>query len=78
MMGTRPERHAHGRRSATKEVRHGEYRFRQCNDLNFRTSPRTGRSKITHVAVGKEPEAVDLSPDGKEVWTGLNVEGWSK
>jgi len=34
-----------------------------------------GPSKITHVAVGKQPEAVDLSPDGKEVWTGLNAEG---
>lgn len=34
-----------------------------------------GQSKITQVAVGKQPEAVDLSPDGKEVWLGLNVEG---
>jgi YVTN family beta-propeller protein len=33
-----------------------------------------GPSKITHVAVGKQPEAVDISPDGKEVWTGLNAE----
>lgn len=32
-------------------------------------------SKVTHVPVGKQPEAVDLSPDGKEVWTGLNAEG---
>lgn len=32
-------------------------------------------SKITQVPVGKQPEAVDLSPDGKEVWTGLNAEG---
>ena len=32
-------------------------------------------SKITHIPVGKQPEAIDLSPDGKEVWTGLNVEG---
>ena len=37
--------------------------------------PAPGPSKITHVAVGKQPEAVDLSPDGKEVWTGLNAEG---
>lgn len=37
--------------------------------------PMPGPSKITHVAVGKQPEAVDLSPDGREVWTGLNVEG---
>lgn len=34
-----------------------------------------GPSKITHVAVGKQPEAIDMSPDGKEVWTGLNVDG---
>jgi len=32
-------------------------------------------SRITHIAVGKQPEAIDLSPDGKEVWTGLNAEG---
>lgn len=32
-------------------------------------------SKITHVSIGKQPEAVDLSPDGKEVWAGLNAEG---
>jgi YVTN family beta-propeller protein len=34
-----------------------------------------GPSKITHVGVGKQPEAVDISPDGKDVWTGLNVDG---
>ncbi len=34
-----------------------------------------GQSKITHVAVGGQPEAVDISPDGKEVWTGLNQDG---
>jgi YVTN family beta-propeller protein len=32
-------------------------------------------SKITHIPVGKQPEAIDLSPDGKEVWVGLNAEG---
>ena len=32
-------------------------------------------SKITHVTIGKQPEAIDLSPDGKEVWAGLNAEG---
>lgn len=32
-------------------------------------------SRITHVAVGNQPEAIDLSPDGKEVWVGLNAEG---
>lgn len=33
------------------------------------------QSRITHIPVGKQPEAVDLSPDGKEVWAGLNAEG---
>lgn len=35
----------------------------------------SGRRPITHIPVGKQPEAIDLSPDGKEVWTGLNAEG---
>lgn len=30
---------------------------------------------ISHIPVGKQPEAIDISPDGKEVWIGLNVEG---
>jgi YVTN family beta-propeller protein len=34
-----------------------------------------GRLPITHIPVGKQPEAIDLSPDGKEVWLGLNQEG---
>ena len=34
-----------------------------------------GNSKVTHIAIGKQPEAIDLSPDGKEIWAGLNVEG---
>lgn len=40
--------------------------------------PAAGQSKITHIPVGKQPEAIDLSPDGKEVWTGLNVEGMAE
>lgn len=31
--------------------------------------------KITQIAVGKQPEAIDVAPDGKEVWAGLNAEG---
>ncbi|MBX3296254.1 MAG: YncE family protein [Acidobacteria bacterium] len=31
-------------------------------------------STITQIPVGKQPEAIDLSPDGKEVWIGLNAE----
>lgn len=33
------------------------------------------RSQITHIPVGRQPEAIDLSPDAKEVWVGLNAEG---
>ena len=31
--------------------------------------------RVTHVPIGKQPEAIDLSPDGKEIWAGLNAEG---
>ncbi len=42
--------------------------------FEFQNVPPAG-SKITQIPVGKQPEAIDLSPDGKEVWTGLNAEG---
>ncbi len=42
--------------------------------FEFANIPPAG-SQITHIAVGKQPEAIDLSPDGKEVWVGLNAEG---
>ena len=42
--------------------------------FEFQTVPPAG-SKVTHIAIGKQPEAIDLSPDGKEIWAGLNVEG---
>ena len=42
--------------------------------MEFTNVPPAG-SKVTHIPVGKQPEAIDLSPDGKEVWLGLNVEG---
>ena len=42
--------------------------------FEFNGVPPAG-SKITHIPVGKQPEAIDLSPDGKEVWVGLNVDG---
>jgi YVTN family beta-propeller protein len=32
-------------------------------------------SKVTHIPVGKQPEAIDVAPDGREVWVGLNAEG---
>jgi YVTN family beta-propeller protein len=34
-----------------------------------------GPARITHIPVGRQPEAIDISPDGKEVWVGLNAEG---
>lgn len=32
-------------------------------------------ANIAQIAVGKQPEAIHVSPDGKEVWVGLNAEG---
>ena len=34
-----------------------------------------GGWKLTHIAVGKGPEAIDLSPDGSEVWTAHSQDG---
>ncbi len=31
-------------------------------------------SRIAQIPVGKQPEAIDISPDGAEVWVGLNAE----
>ncbi len=42
--------------------------------FEFQNAPPAG-SKVTHIAIGKQPEAIDLSPDGKEIWAGLNTEG---
>ncbi len=42
--------------------------------FEFANVPPAG-SKVTHIPIGKQPEAIDLSPDGKEIWAGLNVEG---
>lgn len=39
--------------------------------FEFNNTP-PAASKITQIAVGKQPEAIDLAPDGKEVWVGLN------
>lgn len=41
--------------------------------FEFQNVPPAG-SKIIHIPVGKQPEAIDLSPDGKEVWVGLNAD----
>lgn len=41
--------------------------------IEFGAVPPAG-SKITHIPVGKQPEAIDISPNGKEVWIGLNAE----
>lgn len=45
--------------------------------FEFQNVPPAG-SRITHIPVGKQPEAIDLSPDGKEVWVGLNAEGMAE
>jgi YVTN family beta-propeller protein len=42
--------------------------------FEFQNAP-PAPSKITHVAVGKQPEAIDLAPDGREIWVGLNADG---
>jgi len=34
-----------------------------------------GNWHVTQIPVGKGPEAIDLSPDGKEVWTAHSVDG---
>lgn len=41
--------------------------------IEFGAIPPAG-SKIIHIPVGKQPEAIDISPNGKEVWVGLNAE----
>jgi DNA-binding beta-propeller fold protein YncE len=45
--------------------------------FEFGSVPPAG-SKITHIPVGNQPEAIDVSPDGKEVWIGLNVDGMAE
>jgi DNA-binding beta-propeller fold protein YncE len=42
--------------------------------FEFNNTP-PAASKITQIPVGKQPEAIDLAPDGKEIWVGLNAEG---
>ena len=42
--------------------------------IEFQNVPPAG-SKITHIPVGSQPEPLDLSLDGREIWTGLNAEG---
>ena len=32
-------------------------------------------ANIKQIAVGSQPEAIDISPDGKEVWVGQNGDG---
>lgn len=46
--------------------------------FDFTQTAPPGPSRVTHIPVGKQPEAIDLSPDGKEVWVGLNVEGMAE
>lgn len=34
-----------------------------------------GPKMIAHLPVGKQPEAIDISPDGRELWVGQNGDG---
>ena len=34
-----------------------------------------GPKQITQIGVGKQPEAIDISPDGRELWVGQNGDG---
>jgi YVTN family beta-propeller protein len=38
-------------------------------------APPPAPSKITHIAVGKQPEGIALSPDARELWVGHNGDG---
>jgi YVTN family beta-propeller protein len=42
--------------------------------MEFNAAP-PAPSKITHISVGKQPEGLDLSPDGRELWVGHNGDG---
>ncbi len=42
--------------------------------IEFNATP-PAASKITHISVGKQPEGLDLSPDGRELWVGHNGDG---
>jgi YVTN family beta-propeller protein len=35
----------------------------------------SGPKMIAHIPVGKNPEAIDVSPDGRELWVGQNGDG---
>jgi YVTN family beta-propeller protein len=41
--------------------------------INFATAPTP--ENIKHIPVGPKPEAIDISPDGKELWVGHNDDG---
>lgn len=34
-----------------------------------------GRSRIAQIAVGRQPEGMDIAPDGRELWVGHNDDG---
>ncbi|HBR58516.1 MAG TPA: hypothetical protein DEA22_13775 [Blastocatellia bacterium] len=41
--------------------------------FEFQNPPPAG-SRVMHIAVGKQPEAIMISPDGREGWVGLNTD----
>ncbi len=46
------------------------------NDVTaIRLDGAPNRANITQIAVGAQPEAIDVSPDGMELWVGQNADG---
>ena len=46
------------------------------NDVTFiRLDAPPSRPNIAQISVGAQPEAIDISPDGREVWIGQNADG---
>jgi YVTN family beta-propeller protein len=51
-------------------------RWRDRLVSGYRLSPRTAKWQVTGIPVpGKVPEGIDLSPDGKEIWTATRGDG---
>jgi YVTN family beta-propeller protein len=46
------------------------------NDVTFiRLDAPPSRANIVQISVGAQPEAIDISPDGREIWVGQNADG---
>lgn len=42
--------------------------------IEFLSSP-PGATRLTRITVGRQPEGIDISPDGRELWVGHNGDG---